>query len=197
MEIKLPDPSYTGAVSLEASLMERRSIRDFRAVPLLLKDLSQLLWAAQGVTVRWGGRTAPSAGGLYPLEVHAVAGDVHGLQSGVYRYQPDRHTLASVAEGDLRAELASAALGQGFIRHAAVNIVFSAVYRRVSGKYGERGVRYAQMEVGHAAQNVLLQAVATNLGAVPIGAFHDGGVKSLLKMGAEEDPLYIVCVGRT
>jgi len=194
--IRLPEPRYDSDVSIEETLLKRRSVRDYTGEPLKLWEVSQLLWAAQGITATWGGRTAPSAGATYPLETYLVVGDVEGLEKGVYKYDPHRHELRKVLDGDKRAELAAAALGQGWVREGAVDIVFTAIYERTTGRYGRRGIRYVHMEVGHAGQNVYLQAVALDLGTVVIGAFYDNQVKRVLNLPDEEHPLYIMPVGR-
>ncbi len=194
--IKLPEPSYTGNTSVETALSKRRSIRDYSGENLTLDEVSQLLWAAQGITAPWGGRTAPSAGALYPLELYIVVGDVEGIDKGVYKYSREEHELEKVKEGDIRAELADAAIGQACIRDAAIDIVFTAVYERTTRKYGERGIRYVHMEAGHAAQNVYLQAVSLDLGTVVTGAFIDDRVKELVNAGEQEKTLYIMPVGR-
>ena len=194
--IKLPEPSYMGNTSVEAALSQRRSIRDYSGENLTLDEVSQLLWAAQGITAPWGGRTAPSAGALYPLELYVVVGNVEGIDKGVYKYSREEHELEKVKEGDIRAELADAAVGQECVRDAAIDIVFTAVYERTTRKYGERGIRYVHMEAGHAAQNVYLQAVSLDLGTVVIGAFFDDRVKELVNAGEQENPLYIMPVGR-
>ncbi len=194
--LKLPEPRREGRVSVESALQARRSVREYRDEPLTLADISQLLWAAQGITSSDGRRTAPSAGALYPLEVCLVAGNVTGLPAGAYRYQPRPHTLSRIASGNLRPKLASAALRQNWIEQAPVVLVFSAVYPRTMSKYGGRGVRYADLEAGHAAQSVCLQAVALNLGAGLVGAFDDDRVKRLFGMPAEEQPLYLLPVGK-
>ena len=196
MRTKLPAPIYDSDVSLEESLVKRRSVRDYTGEPLKLEDVSQLLWAAQGVTADWGGRTAPSAGALYPLEVYVVVGSVKGLAAGVYRYDPKRHEVIMTAKGDIRPQLAGAALEQDSVRDGAIDLVFTAVYKRTTGKYGARGIQYVHMEIGHAAQNVCLQATAMGLGAVTVGAFSDDKVSSLLNLPKEEKPLYIISVGR-
>jgi SagB-type dehydrogenase family enzyme len=193
--LKLPEPRLTSAVSLEESLANRRSIREYSDQSLKLEEVSQLLWAAQGITADFGGRTAPSAGALYPLEIYLIAGQVNNLSSGVYKYQPDGHALIVVKNKDIREELAAAALSQAPVKDGAVDLVISAVYERTTGKYGDRGIRYVQIEVGHAAQNVVLQATALGLGAVTIGAFDDVRVKTLLALPDEESPLYIIPIG--
>ncbi len=194
--ITLPEPQFESQVSLEAALLERRSVREYADLPLALEDISQLLWAAQGITSEWGGRTAPSAGALYPLELYLVVGDVDNLEAGVYKYQPQEHALIRVRDSDVRSELASAALEQSFIAQGAVDIVISAVYERTTRKYGDRGIRYVHMEAGHAAQNVYLEAVALGLGTVTVGAFGDERVKEILNMPESEVPLYIMPLGR-
>ena len=194
-ELVLPGPRYDSNISLEQTLLKRRSVRDYTGEPLTLHEVSQLLWAAQGTTDPRGLRTAPSAGALYPLELYVVAGNVKSLSPGVYHYEPG-HQLAKTADGDKRAGLAAAALGQGCIKDGAINIIFTAVYERTTQKYGERGIRYVHMEAGHAAQNVYLQAVALNLGTVVIGAFHDDKVREILGPTQQEQPLYIMPVGR-
>lgn len=194
--MKLPKPELPGAVSVEEALLRRRSVRDYADDPLTLQEVSQLLWAAQGETDPRGFRTAPSAGALYPLELYLVAARVEGLSPGVYKYWPAQHELALVAVGDVCGELATAALGQSFVRRAPINLVFSAVYERTTKKYGHRGRQYVHMEVGHAAQNVYLQVVSLKLGTVVVGAFHDDAVKRVLSLPDDEEPLYIMPVGK-
>lgn len=193
--IQLPRPRLHSATSLEAALAARRSLRSFANKPVTLNELSQLLWAAQGITDSRGLRTAPSAGALYPLELYIAAGNVSGLAAGTYQYAPDGHHLRQVADGDQRAELAAAALGQPPIRKGPVVIAIAADYRRTTVKYGERGVRYVHLEAGHAAQNICLQAEAIGLGAVVIGAFSDKDVAALLRSTGRQ-PLYLIPVGR-
>lgn len=194
--IKLPEPVYDSPTSIEQALLKRRSVREYKDESLTLTEVSQLLWAAQGITGPGGLRTAPSAGALYPLEVYVVVGNVNNLSDGIYKYKPNEHELERIKEGDKRAELCIAALGQPWVKDSAIALVFSAVYERTTQKYGERGIRYVHMEVGHAAQNVYLQAVSLNLGTVVVGAFQDDAVKLITNMADDEDPLYIMPVGK-
>jgi SagB-type dehydrogenase family enzyme len=194
--IKLPEPKYISVTSVEEALIKRRSVRVFKEGPVMLAELSQLIWAAQGMTDPRGLRTSPSAGALYPLELYVVAGNVNGLPPGLYKYIPSSHELLSLRHGDKRTDLCDTALGQSSIRRAALVLVLSGVYERTTAKYGERGIRYVHMEAGHAAQNVYLQAVPLGLGTVVIGAFRDDEVKKVLKLDDKERPLYIMPVGR-
>ena len=188
--ISLPAPRMMGDVSLEEALASRRSIRQYGERPLTWEEIGQLLWAAQGVTVSWGGRTAPSAGALYPLEVYAAT------PMGCYHYEVGEHRLSLQAAGDLRQALWQAGVKQDWIRDAAAVIVLAAVYGRTAAKYGGRAERYVLLESGHAAQNVLLQAVALGLGAVPVGAFYDDQVREALALPEDQAPLCLIPIGK-
>jgi len=203
--VKLPPPVLDGSVSVEQCLAQRRSVREYADSPLTLAEVSQLLWAAYGVTLpvpgvpqlRGGLRTAPSAGALYPLELSVAAGNVTGLAPGVYRYRPETHDLVLVAPGDKRPALFLAASSQTCVRDAPASIVYSAVFSRNTGKYGDRGrQRYVCMDLGHSAENVYLQCGALGLGTCAIGAFDDDSLKLVVRMPKEEEPLYIMPVGR-
>ncbi len=188
-EIILSAPTLKGETSLEETLASRHSVRSFTAEALTLAEIGQLLWAAQGITRDWGGRTAPSAGALYPLEVYVATAD------GLYHYVPQGHKVRVESTADLRQALWRAGLKQSAIRQAPVVFVITAVYARTEGKYGARAERYVKLEAGHAAQNLLLQAVALGLGGVPIGAFYDDQVQSALSLPTDHAPLYLIPVG--
>lgn len=194
--IELPQPELDGEVSLETAIRKRRSVREFSRQALPLADVAQLLWAAQGVTSRDGGRTAPSAGALYPLELYLVAGKVDALPAGLYHYHPREHRLRLVTDGDLRKALAGAALDQSWVRSAPAVLVIAGVYERSAKKYGQRARRYTHIETGHAAQNVYLQAEALGLGTVIVGAFDDAAVREVLALPADHAPLALMPVGR-
>ena len=193
--ISLPPVESIGEMSVAAAIELRRSMREFGRGELGLDDVSQLLWAAQGITDRDGMRTAPSAGALYPLELYVVAGTVDGLVPGVYRYRPKPHELLLVARDDRRKSLAAAALGQHWVHRAPAVLVIASVYERSVHKYGERGRRYTHMEVGHVAQNVYLLATARGLGTVLVGAFDDARVRQVLDLPPDHEPLGLLPVG--
>jgi len=195
-DILLPEPSLEGNVPVERALAQRRSVRDFAPEPLPLTAASQLLWAAQGITDPTGLRTAPSAGALYPLEVYLLVGAVSGVRPGVYRYEPTRHRLVLEREGDRRGDVAKATFGQDWVAEAPAIVVVAAVYQRNARKYGERAARYVHMEVGHAAQNVYLQAGALGLGTTMVGAFHDERLARVLGLPGQVKPLGLLPVGK-
>ncbi len=194
--ISLPAPVKEGNVSVETALQKRRSVRSYAMTPLSLEDMGQLLWAAQGTTSPHGFRTAPSAGALYPLEVYIVIGNVSGINDGIYRYLPREHALNLIQSGDYRGKLSSAALGQACVREAPAVIVFTGISSRITGKYGQRGIQYMMMEAGHAAQNVCLQAVARQIGVVPVGAFKENQVRQIFQIDQSELPLYLLPFGK-
>lgn len=194
--VRLPQPRTNGTLSVERALELRRSIRNFSTADITLGEIAQLLWSAQGITHAEGMRTAPSAGALYPLELILVAGNVTGLEPGVYRYVPSSHALMGITAGDRRASLARAALDQQWMQKAPAVIVFCAVEKRTTRKYGNRGVSFIYIEVGHAAQNIFLQAQALGLGAAVVGAFDEAQVALLLQLPSEQKPLYLMPIGK-
>ncbi len=194
-EVSLPEPRTSGPVSLEEAIRGRRSVRDFRMDPVNLDQVSQLLWAVQGITDGNGLRAVPSAGATYPLEIYLIVGAVEALAPGVYRYAPERHTLDLLQSGDLREEVAAAALGQSWIAQAPITILVAAVFSRTTGRYGDRGRQYVHMEMGHAAQNAYLQAEALGLGTTMVGAFRDQALAEAAGLLFEEHPLGLLPVG--
>lgn len=190
-EISLPPPHLRGERSLEEVIASRRSVRAFTPQELTLEEIGQLLWAAQGVTgSKEYLRAAPSAGACCPLEFYVC------WKEGIWRYRPVGHRLVRHRAEDVRAALAGASWNQRFVAEAPVVFAVSAVFSRTTRRYGERGrIRYVPMDVGHAAQNLLLEAVALGLASVPVGAFDDAAVSRVLALPPEEEPLYLLPVG--
>jgi SagB-type dehydrogenase family enzyme len=206
--IKLPSPQLKGKISLEETILRRRSVRRYRKEPLDLSQLSQILWSAQGVTGSRGFRAAPSAGATYPLEIFVVVGEQsvvikeakqapEELQAGIYHYEPDSHSLSLGKASDLRPDLARATMDQEFIIDAPVAIIICALCHRTSCRYGRRAERYVHMEVGHTGENIHLQAVALGLATVEVGAFRDEEVREVLGLEEQFKPLYVMPVGRS
>jgi len=187
--IKLPEPKFKGEFTLEEILKKRRTCREFlKDKKLTLEQISQLLWATYGITEkRYSLKTAPSAGARYPLDIYVAKED------GVFKYVPEEHALIEILKEDIREKIAIACYDQDFIADAPCVFIFYAIYERTTSRYGERGIRYVHFDLGHAAQNLLLQAEALSLGACPVGAFNDSEIKKILKVKGE--PLYIVPVG--
>jgi SagB-type dehydrogenase family enzyme len=192
LEGKLPAPKLKGHVSIEETLNQRQSIRQFQDKPLSIEQVSQLLWAAQGITHSWGERkfrTAPSAGATYPFELYVFT------SSGGYKYNTVEHSLSRAFDDDLRKAISEASLGQTAVSDAHAVFVLTMIEERTSQRYGDRAYRYICMEAGHIAQNIHLMAVALGLGSVPVGAFNDEEVAKILSIDEGEVPLYIIPVG--
>jgi SagB-type dehydrogenase family enzyme len=188
---QLPAPQTDGGMTLAAALAMRRTIRELAPEPLGDAEVGQLLWAAQGITHDEGRRTAPSASSLFALELYAATAD------GLARYVPDGHRLERRSTEDLRAALQAASGEQPFVGAAPLVVVVCTVTARLSGRHGpERAVRYADFEVGHAGQNLLLQATALGLAGVPVGSFDDEAVARVLDLPAGEVARYLFAVGR-
>ena len=199
----LPSPKNNGDLSVEEALQNRRSRRSFQDIGISADQLSQVLWAAYGVTdpksgssLRGGLRTAPSAGALYPFEIYVAIGKVKDIEPGLYKYISQEHKIIRTINKDIKNELSAAALNQDMIKEAPVVVIYSAIYSRMTDTYGKRGHdRYVCIDLGHSAQNVYLQAEALRLGTCAIGAFTDDKVSQVLQLPEEEEPLYIMPIG--
>ncbi len=196
-KIDLPKPKNINTISLHQALAHRRSVRAYQDKPLNLQEISELAWAAQGITSsRMGGRTAPSAGALYPLELYIVVKRARDFEAGVYHYLPKDHKLVQLSKQKVSRQLANAALGQMFISEAPVILVITGNYSVTTSKYRERGIRYVHMEAGHVAQNIYLQAESLDLGTVTVGAFVDDKIKDTLHLPQAQTPFYLMPIGK-
>ncbi|MEM0453843.1 MAG: SagB/ThcOx family dehydrogenase [Sulfolobales archaeon] len=204
-EILLPLPKKLTTMTVEESILMRKSIRDWANEPLSIMQLSMVLWATQGIVedyYGWLRRVAPSAGATYPLEIYVVIGnnsviieEGKYIQAGIYKYDFKRHSIKLVAVGDRRLALWDASLKQDWVRDAPISIVICAVYERTTNRYGERGNRYVILEAGHVGQNIYLMSTSLGLGTVAIGAFYDDEVAKVIFASKNEKPLYIFPVG--
>lgn len=189
---------FSGTVSVEEAIRNRRSVREYKKDKISFDSLGKLLWAALGYqTLASGRRTAPSAGGCYPISAYVAIGkdSIEGVKEGIYFYSFKDHSLNKYRDGDSRKELAKAALHQDFIAVAPISIIFTAIMSMTTSSYGERGIRYVFIDLGHCAQNVYLQATAMGLGTVAVGAFRDKNVADILSLPEDESPLYIMPIG--
>jgi SagB-type dehydrogenase family enzyme len=199
--IELPEPDPDGQTSVERAIATRASRRSFARTPVTIEDISQILWAAQGLThVRDGVemRAAPSAGATYPLIVflEVTSGGNADLDRGLYRYDPGRHVLESELDASVHDGLTQAALGQEVVGDAPTTIVLAANYERTRRQYPEHGDRYVHMEAGHVAQNVHLVCESRRLNTCPVGAFTDADVADALELPDRLEPLYLLPFGR-
>lgn len=198
-KIKLDPSQEKGGLSLWEAIRDRRSVRNFSAESLERAQLSQLLWASQGITAEYMGhelRAAPSAGALYPVETYLAVQNVEGIEPGIYHYDVSHHELHQLRLGDFRSSVAQAALDQNFTSTANVVFIWTAVFERSKWKYSQRAYRYVYLDAGHIAQNVALAAVALGLGSCQVGALYDDEVNSIIEVdGERESVLYMTIVG--
>jgi SagB-type dehydrogenase family enzyme len=194
--VRLPVPATDGTVSVEEAMQERRSIRSFDPdATMNLDGVSQILWAAQGITSGSRLRTAPSAGAVYPFSIYLVAERVGSLPSGIYRYSPGEHQLELVIEGEFLTDIATASLNQRWIGSASILVAMVADYSVITDAYGNRGIMYTHMEAGHISQNIYLQCVSLGLGTCAVGAFDESAIAGILMLPDNETALYLMPVG--
>jgi len=191
--IQLPDPILESDLSFEEILAARRSVREYGDRSLTIDEISQLSWAAQGITADWGARTAPSAGGLFPVRIFIIARDIDGITDGSWEYDPHDHSLTSVKTGDLSAELQSAALDQESIGNGQAVIAITAIPSIIEARYGDRSMRYIDTETGAVCQNIYLMCENLDLGTVAVGAFHDEQVAEII--GTTNDVRLLMPIG--
>jgi protease I len=189
--IKLAEPKLKGKLTLEEALEKRRSIRSFTGKSLTMEQISQLAWSGQGITEKEKGfRTAPSAGAIFPIELYVA------IPEGLFVYRPVNHSLEKVVDSDVRAKLAEASFGQRWVADAGADFIIAGSEKKLAAKYGSKANVYMLLEAGHIGQNILLQAVSLDLGAVPIGAFNAEEVNKICKLPKDLESLYIISVGQ-
>ena len=191
MIIQLIDPNLKGTVSLEEALAKRRSVRQFSSEPIKRSQISQLAWAGQGITEPQRGlRTAPSAGTIYPIEL------LFATDEGLFVYRPADHSLLQIGDQDIRSMLGAAASMAESVSGAGCDIIIAGAVRKMTDQFKDKARTFMHMEAGHIAQNILLQAVCLNLGAVTVGGFDTKEVRNVCKLRRDLEPLYIICVGK-
>jgi SagB-type dehydrogenase family enzyme len=199
-KIPLPNPEFGDSISFWNVIKNRQSTRKFKNEPLSTMELSLLLFGMNGLTrkyPRFAFRTVPSAGGLYPIETYPVINNVGGLNSGVYHYNIQEHSLELLKPGDFREEVTEGCLGQTIIYKSAINFIWTAVIDRSKWKYLQRCYRYIYLDAGHIGQNFYLIAEALNLGACTIGAIYDDELNQLVQIdGFNETTIYVGVIGK-
>lgn len=185
-KILLPEPKDNNFTLLNA-IKKRKSIRDYKDEPLDLQEISNLLYSASKI---------PSAGALYPLRFYLYSKKINGLALGLYYYDFENHILIKIFDNDITNQLTKACLNQSSIKKSAAIIIITSINKITTRRYGDRGIRYINMEAGHSSQNIYLMATSLNIGTVAIGAFFDEEVKKILKLSEDENPLYLMPLGK-
>ncbi len=200
--VSLPTPIIQGNMSVEQAIQNRRSVRHYNDQPLTLQDVSQILWAAQGITDKTQNlRSVPSGGQVYPLEVYIIVGKggVTGLSEGVYHYNPYNNSLEQTSKRDARSDLSQAANGQVWVKQAPADVVITGDYNKMVAKYKDETLctRFVNLEAGHAGENIYLEAEARDLVTVALGSFKDDSVHTILGLPDNENTIYIMPVGHS
>ncbi|MCX8095074.1 MAG: SagB/ThcOx family dehydrogenase [Caldisericia bacterium] len=185
-KINLPEPLDNNFTLLNA-IKKRKSIRDYKDEPLEIQEISNILFAATKI---------PSAGALYPLRFYIYSKKVIGIPFGFYYYDYEQNSLIKIFDNDITTPLTKACLNQSSIKKSSAIIIITSINSITTRRYGERGIRYINMEAGHSSQNIYLMATSLNIGTVAIGAFIDEEVKIILKLREDESPLYLMPLGR-
>lgn len=202
---KLPGVAKKGSISVEEALSQRRTHRNYSNRKLNAQEVSQILWASYGISqlapdepyIKGGYRTSPSAGAVYPLIIYLISNNLKDIEPGVYLYDPEQHTLIQKIGKDIKKELTAAALDQQMITDAPACIIISSTSEKMIERYGDTlSKKFIYMEAGHVAQNVYLQAESLRLGTCSIGAFIEKDVKAVLQLQDNEEPLYIMPIGK-
>lgn len=197
-KIKLPKYSFRG-LSVEEAILKRRSVREYSEKPLSISEVSHILFSAYGITHIVNGfelRASPSAGALYPIEIYFAAHNIEGINEGIYHYIPQNHSVEIIKKGNFREEILKACLSQETFLTSSLTIIYTAVFRRTTSKYGERGYMYIYIEVGHIAQNVALQCVSLGLSSCVVGAFYENKINKIIGVdGKEQSSIYIQTIG--
>lgn len=197
-EIQLPKPGY---LKMEFSnvLLNRRSERSFSKKPLLVKQLSDLLFNSAGlkrIIDDHNGvqRLYPSAGARYPLEIYIITLNTP-LPQRIYHYYVKNHSLEELYPYKKREILSC--INQKQFREAAAVIAITAAFKRTTIKYGDRGYRYVLIEAGHLGQNLYLVSSALGLSCCAIGGVLENKLNILLDIdGLNESVIYTFAVGR-
>ena len=204
--VTLPEVKPSDGLSFEKTVVQRRSIRDFTGEPLNLIEVAKLLYFGYGITgaLEASGhyttqlvRAAPSGGALYPVELYIVISAAERIEPGIYHYAVAKHALEQLKLGSYSQMLGGSTYQDTIFSRASATVILTIMFGRTHFKYGERGYRFALLETGHIAQNILLTATSLGLGAVAVGGFVDDEINETLDIdGVDEASIYMVAVGR-
>ena len=170
--IKLNAPDKTRGAAIMKALNERQSIREYSTENLKPQDLSDVLWAANGINRPDGRRTAPSCRNFQDVEVYVV------LPEGAYLYDAEKHALNPLTAGDFRGAVAS---GQDWAKTAPLSIVLVADMTKY-GDMSENSKLMAAIDVGIVCQNINVACAGLGLATVPRGSMDQATLKSALKL---------------
>ncbi|MFI9595085.1 thiopeptide-type bacteriocin biosynthesis protein [Nonomuraea sp. NPDC052265] len=209
--LPLPEPAKL-TIELSTALTGRRSERLRLQGEIGLGELSSVLFhaaghagqiAVEGAAFHIPGRPYPSAGMAYPTLIRFASYAVSGMAPGLYAYRPAEHDLLRVGRVPSRNDLTSSSayfLGDEpkiDVREAPLVLFLGANLKLIRSRYGLRAYRFALLELGHMAQNILLLLTSVGLRTVPIGGFFDDAACQIACLDGYNEILgYVLPVGR-
>lgn len=168
-DIRLPDPTRAGGMSLNEALDLRQTNREFSDVMLSQQQLADLLWSANGVNRKDGRRTAPTARNCQEIEVYVF------IEKGIYLYDAPKNLLKLVKLGDFRKDVVM----QPFAATAPVLLIFVADYDKMQMD-DEAKAFYGATDAGYVSQNVYLHCAANKMNTVVLGSIQRDKIKELI-----------------
>ncbi len=171
--MKLNAPNKTKGEAVMKAFSERQSAREYAQKDLSLQDLSDLLWATNGINRPDGKRTAPSAMNFQDVDVFVIT------KEGAYSYDAKAHALNLITAGDHRAAVAGS---QDFVKMAPVSIVLASELTRMGDPKTEQTKLMAAVDVGIVCQNINIACAGLGLATVPRASMDHSALKKILKL---------------
>lgn len=202
-KIELPKPKPL-TVPLENALINRTTTNNMIPCVLTLEDVATLLHYSYGITRQNRNahfprflRVVPSAGGLYPLEIFFYSSKIKEHAKGIYHYNPVSNNLRLLKVED-NVDIISESLVQKNIAYESSLIIFiTAIFKKSTFKYSNRGYRFILLEAGHVAQNINIVSSGLGLGCINVGGFFDHKIDAILELdGILHSTIYVVAIGK-
>jgi len=190
------DEPLNSSTSVEEAIQSRRSKRNYSEEPVTKQELSQILWAAQGITDEAGHRAAPSAKSAYPYSLYVVVRNVTDVPEGLYLYNPEDHSLGSVGLADAGDRLIEAGV-QATSQSSPVVIALTAAPAAMLKQFPDSDpLPNVFLEGGHIGQNIYLETESLRMATVVTGGFNQQAVVNALELdSANQIVVYLIPFG--
>ena len=184
--IKLLPPQTEKGKTLMKALAERRSTREFSDRAMGLQDISNVLWAANGINrANEMKHTSPTAVNWQEIDIYVVLG------KGIYRYDPHDSTLYPIVKGDLREQAGT----QEYVKTAPLNLIYVADYSKMKSAEETKKESYASADAAFIAENVYLVCAAFDMGCVVRASVDREKLSVTLKLRPEQKIVLCQTVG--
>jgi SagB-type dehydrogenase family enzyme len=186
VKIQLDPPQFAKGKPLMMALKERRSTREFSERKLPMRELSDLLWAANGINREEGKHTAPTAMNYQEFDIYVV------MEEGIFLYDPFNNQLITIVTGDFRKFTGK----QDFVSIAPINLVYVSNLSKISSKGSENDkIQWSNIDVGFISQNVYLYCASENLGTVVRGYLDKDNLAKIMKLKPDQKIILAQTVG--